>query len=124
VPHEKMPEPKSVEPASVLLLPSPALLLAEGEAALKAKAARLRAQQRGRVAKGKKRLLWEAVRHLWGKPRRSQAGSQKIEVCLPSSGPHSRGKVHRATQPGRPRRKGESGDALRQLPPQETQGRE
>ncbi|KKM80004.1 hypothetical protein LCGC14_1344320, partial [marine sediment metagenome] len=35
--HETMPKPKSVGPISVLLLPSPAVLLAEGIAALKRK---------------------------------------------------------------------------------------
>lgn len=64
MPDKKMQEAESVEPISVLLLPSPALLLAEGEAQVKAKAPRLRAQQ-GRVAKGKKgrlRAAWRLLR--------------------------------------------------------------
>ena len=71
MPDKKMPKPKSVEPISMLLLPSPALLLAEGIAEAEAKAPRLRSQQRGRVAKGKKGRLRAALRRIWGKIRSS-----------------------------------------------------
>lgn len=78
MPNEKMSEPKSVGPISVLGLCSPLLLLAELEAEGKEKKARLRAQQRGRVAPRKKGRFRAALRHLWGKSKgsRPQTGQQ------------------------------------------------
>ena len=120
--HKTMPKPKSVEPVSVLLLPSPALLLAEGIAEAEAKAPRLRAQQRGRVATRKKGRIGAALRHLWGKTRPSQADKEGIEVCRPSRGPLYRWKIFRAESSRRSRCRGKSGQPLRQLPPEEKKG--
>ncbi len=89
MPQQAMPKPKSVGPISVLGLCSPLTLLAQAEASFKTQKARLRAQQRGRVAKGKKGRLRAALRHLWGKTRASQAYSQGIEVCRPALRPYS-----------------------------------
>ncbi len=50
---------------------SPLLYLAEFEAEGKAKKARLRAQQRGRVATRKKGRFRAALRYVWGKIRGS-----------------------------------------------------
>ncbi len=79
--NETMSEPKSVQPISVLLLPSPALLFAQAIAEAEAKAPRLRAQQRGRVAKGKKGRFRAALRHLWDKV-------SPFGVCRPRLRPH------------------------------------
>ncbi len=124
MPDKKMQEAKSVEPISVLLLPSPALLLAEGIAEAEAKAPRLRAQQRGRVATRKKGRLRAALRHLWSHIRQFQADSEWVEVCHPTLGSHNFGPIHRTAQPRRPQRSGESSDALRPMPPEEKKGRE
>ena len=113
MPDKKMPKPKSLGPISMLLLPSPALLLAEGEAALKAKAPRLRAQQRGRVAKGKKGRLQAILRRLWG---------TLGEICRPRLRSHNRSPFYRATSSRGPYRKGEFGNSLRPLPSQKEKG--
>lgn len=89
MPNEKMSESKSLGPISVLGLCSPLLLLAEAEAALKEKAPRLRAQQRGRVATRKKGRLRAALRHLWGKTRAAETYSQGIAVCRPALRPRT-----------------------------------
>ena len=107
--NEKMQEAESVQPVSMLLLPSPALLLAEGEAALKARPSWLRTQQRGRVAKGKKGRFRAALRHLWGK-------TKSFGVCRPRLGSRHRGPFHYTAPARRPERKGESGDAVPQMP--------
>ncbi len=88
MPHKTMPKPKSVEPVSMLLLPSPALLLAEGIAEAEAKAPRLRAKQ-GRVATRKKGRFRAALRHLWGILRPSQGYSQGVRASQPSLRPHT-----------------------------------
>lgn len=101
MPHEKMRQSKSAEPISVLLLPSPALLLAEAEAQIKAKAPRLRTQQRGRVAKGKKgrlRAAWGLLRYLWGKTRAAETYSQGIAVCRPALRPRTARSFDRGSQ--------------------------
>ncbi|KKL88362.1 hypothetical protein LCGC14_1925450 [marine sediment metagenome] len=104
-------KPVQPEAYSVCLLPSPALLLAEAEETFKAKAARLRAQQ-VRVAKGKKGRFREVVRYV-------RDNCFAFKICRPSLRPHSRRKVHRATQARRPERKGESGDAVPKMSPKE-----
>jgi len=121
MPHEKMPQQKSLGPRSVLGLCSPLLLLAEIEAEGKAKKARLRAQQ-VRVAKGKKGRFRAALRYLW--ERESEGGINWIEFCRSLLRPHSRSKVRRTAQPGRPERKGKPSGAVRQMPPEEKKGRE
>ena len=110
--HQTMPKPKSVEPVSMLLLPSPALLLAEGIAEAEAKAPRLRAKQ-GRVATRKKGRLGPLLCDVW---------AICFDLCRPFRGPHNRGSVHRTEQPGRPERKGQPRDSVRQLPPEEKKG--
>ena len=95
---------------------SPLLYLAELEAEGKAKKARLRAQQRGRVAKGKKGRFGAALRHLWGKTRPSQTYSERIEVCGPPLPPHTPIEVYRVKRLGKPGRSGESYFALRPVP--------
>ena len=111
--NEKMSESKSVGPISMLLLPSPALLLAEAEAQIKAKAPRLRAQQRGRVAVGQGGALKGYLRYL---------RSIWPEVCRPALRSHSPSKVHRAAPARGRERSGEFGGSMRQLPPQEKKG--
>jgi hypothetical protein len=101
---------------------SPLLYLAELEAEGKAKKARLRAQQRGRVAKGKKGRLERFLRSLWGKTIPYPANSQRIEVCRPPLRSRHSSSVHRAEQFGRPERKGQSSHIMRQLPPEEKKG--
>lgn len=115
--NEKMPEQESVEPISVLLLPSLALLLAEGIAQAEAKAPRLRAQQRGRVAKGKKGRLERFLRHLWGKTIPYPANSQRIEVCRPSRGSYFASQMDRRTQARRSKRQRKSRGAVPQMSP-------
>jgi len=119
--NAKLPKSKSMEPVSVLLLPSPALLIAEAEAALKATAPRLSAQQ-VRVAKGKKGRLRAALRHLWGKIWPPKANSKWFEVFCPFCRSHFSIEVYHAAQPGRPERQGESGNALPPVPPEEKKG--
>ncbi|KKL85491.1 hypothetical protein LCGC14_1954210 [marine sediment metagenome] len=120
--HQTMPKPKSVEPVSMLLLPSPALLLAEGIAEAEAKAPRLRAQQRGRVATRKKGRFRAALRHLWDKKRPFKAYINGIEIGGPSGGPHNSSEIHPSAPARRPEHKGESGDTVRPLPPEEKKG--
>ena len=120
MPNEKMPKQKSMGPVSVLLLPSPALLLAEAEAALKAKAPRLRAQQRGRVATRKKGRLRAALRHLWDNTWTSE--TKGTEVCLPSRRSHHPSEVDPAPQTWGPPRKGEPADPMLRVPRKEKKG--
>ena len=94
---------------------SPLLVLAEVEAEGKAKKARLRAQQRGRVAKGKKGRLRATLRHLWGK-------TKSFGVCRPRLGSRHRGPFHPATLTWGSPRKFESGQPLRPVPPKEEKG--
>ena len=123
VPHRRMRKPESVGPISVLPLPSPALLLAEAEAQLKAKAPRLRAQQRGRVAKGKKGRFRAALRHLWGKTKLLSTDAFAGETSYwASSRSLHRGKVHRATPARRPARKGEPADPMLRVPRKKEKG--
>ncbi len=116
MPDETMPKPKSVEPVSVLLLPSPALLLAEGIAEAEAKAPRLRGQQ-GRVAKGKKVRLRAALRHLWGKIRDTEAYPVRITICLPCYTSLHSGKIYREAPTRQCECDCEFGDFVRQLSP-------
>jgi len=111
VPQKEMPKEVSIMGGCPLFGVSSHLLnLAELEAEGKAKKARLRAQQRGRVAKGKKgRFAPIVVRYL--------SRIWELEVCRPPLRPHSRSKVHRATQSGRPARQGESSDTVPQMSP-------
>ncbi len=123
MPNKEMPKEVSIMGGCpVPSMCSPLLILAEVEAEGKAKKARLRAQQRGRVAKGKKGRLGAALRHLWGKSHQIKNEWIFEEDCYLSRRSHSRRKIHRAEQPGRPERSGESGNALRQLPPEEKKG--
>ena len=89
---------------------SPLLLLAELEAEGKAKKARLRAQQRGRVAKGKKGRFRAALRHL-----RSALG----EVCRPRLRPHHPIQIYQVERIGKPGCTGEFDGTLRPLSPEE-----
>ena len=85
MPHEKMSKFKSVGPISVLLLPSPALLLAEGEAQVETKAPRLRAQQRRpMLAERAKASFEKALRYLRRRAKKARGDSQGLEVCRPS----------------------------------------
>ena len=114
-------KPVQPESYSMLLLPSPALLLAEGIAEAEAKKARLRAQQ-VRVAKGKKGRFGAALRYLWGKTKHSQVDSQRIDVCIHAVRPYRSCQIC-----GRPPFREsefdrESGQPLRTVPPKEAQG--
>ncbi len=122
MPHETMPKSKSVEPISVLLLPSPALLLAEAEAQVKAKAPRLRAQQGGRVATRKKGRLRAALRHLWVKIRVTKAYSEWIEGFRPSGRSHYSGEADPPPSTWGPPRKGEPVDPMLRVPSEEKKG--
>ena len=117
-----MPKPKSVGPISVLLLPSPALLLAEAEAALKAKAPRLRAQQRGRVATRKKGRFRAALRYVWVKIRVTKAYSEWIEGFRPSGRSHYSGEADPPPSTWGPPRKGEPADPMLRVPRKEEKG--
>ena len=122
MPHEKMSKPKSMGPISVLGLCSPLLLLAEVEAEGKAKAPRLRAQQRGRVATRKEGRVRAALRYLRRKIRPPKTDSTGFPLYPEFRGPYPRRSVHRAAPARRPERKGESRDSLRPMPPEEKKG--
>ena len=124
MPQKDMPKEVSIMGGCPLFGVSSHLLnLAEGEAALKAKKARLRAQQRGRVATRKKGRLRAALRHLWGKTKVLSTDAFAREASYwASSRSLYRRKVHRAEQPRRPGRQSESGEPLRALPPEEKKG--
>ncbi len=124
MPNKEMPKEVSIMGGCpVPNLCSPLLILAEEEAAGKAKKARLRAQQRGRVAKGKKGRRMSTVRDMWGKILNSWVCSNWEDLCSHALRPHSRRKVRRtALSRQRPERKGESSDSLRPVPPQEEKG--
>ena len=84
------------------------LVLAEVEAEGKAKAPRLRAQQRGRVAKGKEGRFGAALRHLrstWG------------EICRPRLRPHNSRKADSAVLARTGKRKGQPRGPVPQMPP-------
>jgi hypothetical protein len=119
VPNKEMPKDfLLVGGCPMLGVSSHLLLLTETDTEGKAKKARLRAKQGGRVAKGKKgrlRAAWGLLRHLWGKI--SFAVEWPLYPTL--SGPYNRSTVHRAEQARRPERKGESSNSLRPVPPQE-----
>lgn len=117
MPDERMPKEKNLGPRPLLGLPSPALLIAEGEAALKAKAPRLRAQQ-VRVATRKKGRLRTALRHLWDKKRPFKAFINGIEIGGPSSGPHHPSEIDPAPQTWGPPRKGEPADPMLRVSPE------
>jgi hypothetical protein len=120
--NAKLPKPPYLGPRTVLGLCSPLLQLAEIEAEGKAKAPRLAAQQRGRVAKGKKGRLRAALRHLWGKTRQIKNDWIFQEDCYLSSRSHSRSKVHRTAPARRPERGGEFGGVVPKMPPKEKKG--
>jgi len=122
MPNKKMQEAESLGPRSVLGLCSPLLLLAEVEAEGKAKAPRLRAQQRGRVAKGKKGRLKAILRRLWSKKRPFKAYIQGIEIGGPSGGPHNPSEIHRAAPARRSERSGQPGSPVPKMSPKEKAG--
>ena len=111
MPNKEMPKEVSIMGGCPMFGMSSHLLnLAEIEAEGKAKAARLRAQQRGRVATRKKgRLKRFLLRCLWG--------TEGPKVRCPTCGSRYRVQVYRAAQTRRSERDGESSDALRQMPP-------
>ena len=111
--NETMPEQESVQPISMLLLPSPALLLAEGIAEAEAKAPRLRAQQEG-VEKSKRRHLRKLLRHLRSAWRKA----------FPSGGPLHSGKIYRTAQTRQSKRRGQSCGSLHNLPSEKEEGGE
>jgi hypothetical protein len=112
VPKKDMPKEVSIMGGCpVPNLCSPLLLLAELEAEGKAKAPRLRAQQRGRVAKGKKLRRRRLLRYLWDK-------ALGPKVCRPSLRPHTSSSIHSPAQARRSERSGESNHIMRQLPPE------
>jgi len=114
MPQKDMPKEVSIMGGCpVPNLCSPLLILAEVEAEGKAKKARLRAQQRGRVAKGKKGRLWRLLRHLRG---------AWWEAWHPSHRPHNRGSIHPAARAWRRKLKRKFGGSVRQLPPEEKKG--
>ena len=99
------------------------LFLAEVEAEGKAKKARLRAQQRGRVAKGKKGRLGAALRHLRGKTITAWTCSTWEDLCRHTLRPYrGRAICGTALSRQRPERKGKSRGVVRQLPPEEKKG--
>ncbi len=116
MPNKEMPEMVSIMGGCpVPNLCSPLLLLAEVEAEGKAKKARLRAQQRGRVATRKKgRLKRFLLRCLWG--------TEGPKVRCPTCGSRYRVQVYRAAQTRRSERQGESSHSLPPLPPEEKKG--
>ena len=116
--NKTMPKQKSMGPRPLLGVPSPALFLAEGEAQIKAKAPRLRAQQRGRVAKGKKGRFRAELRHLWGKTRLSRR-DRGGKGCVHAVRPYRTCAVCGTASARGSERKGESRDALRPLSPKE-----
>ncbi len=99
-------------------LPLSYLVLAEVEAEGKAKAPRLRAQQRGKVAKGKKGRLERFLRSLWGKTIPYPANSQRIEVCRPRLRPHNSREADSAALARAGKREGQPRGAVPQLPPE------
>ncbi len=116
MPQKDMPKEVSIMGGCpVPNLCSPLLYLAELEAQGKAKKARLRAQQRGRVAKGKKGRLRAALRHLWDM-------GVTLEVCRPPLRPHSSREADSATLARAGKREGQPCGTLPQLPPQEEKG--
>ncbi len=116
--NEAMQKPKSMGPISVLGLCSPLTLLAQAEASFKTQKARLRAQQRGRVAKGKKGRFMAELRHLWSHSYHTWVE----EICRPSSRSHYRCEIHRTAPAWESARKGELGGPLCGVPPQEEKG--
>ncbi len=111
MPHEKMPKSKSVGPISVLLLPSPALLLAEGIAEAEEKAPRLAAQQRGRVATRKKGRIRAALRRL-------RDMGVTLEICRPPLRPHNSRSSDSAALARTGKREGQPRGAVPQLSPE------
>ncbi|KKM68373.1 hypothetical protein LCGC14_1461520 [marine sediment metagenome] len=123
MPQKDMPKEVSIMGGCPVLGVSSHLLnLAELEAEGKAKAPRLRAQQRGRVAEGKKGRFRAALRHLWGKIMSSQAHKYGFEVCRPSSGSYFASTMDRRTQARRSKRQRKSRRAVPEMPPQEEKG--
>ena len=111
MPDKEMPKEVSIMGGCpVPNLCSPLLVLAEVEAEGKAKKARLRAQQRGRVATRKKGRLRAALRHLWGK-------TKSFGVCRPRLGSRHRGPFSYSQPTRRPERQGESGGAVPKMSP-------
>ncbi len=105
-------------------VPGPATFLSQGEEMLKTLEAR-KADKPGQfLAKGKKGRLRAILRPLWSKKRPFKAYIQGLEIGGPSGGSHNSSEIHRAAQLGRPRRKSESGDAVREMSPEEKKGGE
>ena len=116
MPNKEMPEMVSIMGGCpVPNLCSPLLYLAELEAEGKAKKARLRAQQRGRVAKGKKGRPGGAtsrlLRYLWR--------TWELEVCRPPLRPHNSRKADSATLARVGKREGQPRGAVPQMSPKE-----
>ena len=111
MPNKEMPKEVSIMGGCpVPNLCSPLLYLAELEAEGKAKKARLRAQQRGRVAKGKKGRFRAALRHL-----RNALG----EVCRPRLRPHNSREADSGALARAGKREGQPCGAVPQMPPEE-----
>lgn len=121
MPNKEMPKEVSIMGGCpVPNLCSPLLFLAELEAEGKAKKARLRAQQRGRVAKGKKGRLRAALRHLWGKSKGSRPqDTDRLEVCRPPLRPYFASEIYRIVRPGELEQQDQSDCPLPPLPPEE-----
>ena len=109
------------------------LNLAELEAEGKAKKARLRAQQRGRVAPRKKGRLRAALRHLWrastpqswqrGALPRLEAGTEaRFGVCRPRLRPHNPCSPDSAALAWTGKRGGQPSRPVLQMPSQEEKG--
>ena len=86
MPPKEMPKEVSIMGGCpVPNLCSPLLYLAELEAEGKAKAPRLRAQQkRPTLAERAKASFEKAVRHLRGRAKKAGGNSERLEVCRPS----------------------------------------
>ena len=111
MPDKEMPKEVSIMGGCpVPSMCSPLLYLAEIEAEGKAKKARLRAQQGGRVATRKKGRLRRIVRYV-------RDNCFAFKVCRPSLRPRDSSPFHRAAQPGRSERQSEPADAVPQMSP-------
>jgi hypothetical protein len=109
MPQKDMPKEVSIMGGCPMFGMSQHLVnLAALEAERKAKAPRLRAQQRGRVAKGKKGRFGAALRHLWG---------SWGEICRPRLRPHNPSKADSATLARPGERKGQPCGPLPQMSP-------
>ena len=86
MPDKEMPKEVSIMGGCpVPNLCSPLLYLAELEAEGKAKAPRLRAQQkRPTLAERAKASFEKALRHLRGRAKKARGNSQGLEVCRPA----------------------------------------